>query len=124
MIKNFSARFRTLAMAGAALTMLATAGCDSIKDATQDASSNDQSTISTTDDVGTAANDKSRVDGEMGGTKMHDEMTNKEHAREGMEKGKMGEDHMKMGPGKMPSGTAPADPPKDPPMDMPMKDDM
>jgi len=108
-------------MAGAALGMLGTAACDTAKKTDSTTTETDQNAAATAME---AADEKSRVDAEMGGTQMHDEMTDKEHADAGMEKGKMGEDHMKMGRDKMPSGTTPADPPKDPPMDMPMKDDM
>lgn len=116
--------YRTLAWAGAALAMLGITACDMAKQTDSATTDTDQNASATAME---AADEKSRVDAEMGGIKMHDEMTDKEHANAGMQKDQMGEDHMRMDKmdkmDKMP-GATPGAPAKDPPMEMPMKDDM
>lgn len=118
MKKMASTALRTLIVAGAALAMLATTACDTAKKTDSTTTESDPNAAATAME---AADEKSRVDAEMGGIQMHDEMTDKDRADAGMGKGKMGEDHMKMDNlDKMP----PNEPAKDPPKNIPMKNDM
>lgn len=118
-MKNMaSTAFRTLFLAGASLGMLGTTACDTANKTSSTTTESDPNAAATAME---AADEKSRVDAEMGGIQMHDEMTDKDHADAGMGKDKMGEDHMKMdNMDKIP----PNEPAKVPPKDMPMKDDM
>ena len=118
-MKNMaSTALRTLVVTAAALGILGTTACDTAKKSDSTMTESDPNAAATAME---AADEKSRVDAEMGGIQMHDEMTDKDNADEVMGKGKKGEDHMKMDKmDKMP----PNESAKDPHKDKPMKDDM